>query len=129
MQDRDWGFDGGVRLKWKNEIADVNATVLTDISGTSKGQEVSFGLSKTLFDGFLTPRIGTTWSSENVVDYYYGVKTSEVTVGRVAYSPNSTMYYAAGLTVAYPLGDKWALILFAMTRNCHPRDLLSGIHF
>lgn len=110
MQDRDWGIDGGLRLTLKNEIVDVSATVLTDLSDTSTGQEVSLGLSKKLFEGFLTPKIGATWSSENVVDYYYGVKASEATAGRAAYSPNSTVNYNVGLTVAYPLGDKWAII-------------------
>lgn len=110
MQDRDWGVDGGLRLTWKNEIVDVSATVLTDLSDKSTGQEVSLSLSKTLLEGFLTPKIGATWSSENVVDYYYGVKASEVAANRAAYSPDSTINYNVGLTVAYPMGDKWALI-------------------
>lgn len=110
MQDRDWGIDGGVRVMLKNEVVDVSATVLIDLSDTSTGQEVSLGLSKTLFAGFLTPKVAATWSSENVVDYYYGVKASEAAAGRAAYSPNSTVNYNVGLTVAYPIGDKWALI-------------------
>ncbi len=110
MEDRDWGFDGGARLKWENEIVDVTAMGLADISGTYEGQELSLVLSKKLFEGFFTPRVGTKWLSEDNVDYYYGVKNSEARVGRSAYAPDSTMTYTAGATFAYPLGDKWAAI-------------------
>jgi len=110
MEDREWGFDGGLRLKWKTELVDVTATGLTDLSGTYEGQEASVILSKELFKGFLTPSLGAVWSSEDAVDYYYGVRASEARAGRPAYAGEDTFNYLAGLTVAVPLGEKWAMV-------------------
>ncbi len=110
MQDRDWAFDGGIGLKWKTQILDVSLKVLSDISGTYEGQEVSLVLSKKFLEGFLTPKLGTKWLSEENVDYYYGVKSSEQRAGRSAYAPDSAMTWTTGVTIAYPLGDNWAAV-------------------
>ena len=110
MEDRDWAFDGGLRMKWENDLVDVHMDAVTDLSGKHEGQELRLGLSKQLFDGFLTPRATVGWKSEQLVDYYYGVRPGEARAGRAEYEPDAAMEYTAGLTIGVPLGDVWALV-------------------
>jgi len=109
MQDRDWAFDAGVRLSWKNRIIDMCLEAVADISGAYEGQEVRFGVSKRLFDGFLTPKAAVKWQSDDLVDYYYGVRPNEARAGRPEYSADTCLEYVAGITMGVPLGDAWAL--------------------
>jgi len=110
MEDRDWAFDGGLRLSWPSELFDVNLEAVADLSGRHKGQELRAIFSKTLLEGFLTPKVGIKWQSQDLLDYYYGVKSSEATAGRPEYEPDSGLQYFAGLTLAVPLAEKWALV-------------------
>jgi outer membrane protein len=110
MQDRKASFDGGLRARWKNKFFTFTLTGLTDLLDEHQGQEVDLSLSKELWGRFLTPHIGVRWFSKDLVDYYYGVKSSEVTATRPAYEPDDTLNYVAGLTIAIPLGERWALI-------------------
>jgi MipA family protein len=109
MQDRDWAFDGGLRISWKNEIINMILEGVTDLSGTHEGQELRLTIDKELFDGFLTPKAGIKWQSDDLADYYYGVKLNEVRTGRVAYTADDDLEYMAGITIGLPLGEKWAL--------------------
>lgn len=110
MDDRDWGFDLGLRMEWENDYFDLAVDAMADISGTYKGQEVDLTVSKVLFNGFLTPRMGVSWQSKDLVDYYYGVERKEAMPGRNYYTPDADFEYVLGLMVSMPLGDKWALI-------------------
>jgi outer membrane protein len=109
MQDRDMAFDGGLRISWKNEIINTILEGVTDVSGTHEGQELRLTIDKELFEGFLTPKAGIKWQSNDLVDYYYGVKANEVKVGRVEYSADDDLEYMVGVTIGVPLGEKWAL--------------------
>jgi len=108
MQDRDWAFDGGLRISWKNEIINMILEGVTDVSGTHEGQELRVTIEKELFKGFLTPKAGIKWQSDDLVDYYYGVKPNEVRAGRVAYAADDGLEYMIGVTIGVPLGEKWA---------------------
>lgn len=110
MEDRDWAFDAGLRLSWKNELFDMNLEGVTDLSGTHQGQELRMVVSKELFGGFLTPKAGVKWQSEDLVGYYYGVNSNEVRAGRSQYSPDADIGYMAGLTIGIPLGEELVLI-------------------
>lgn len=109
MQDRDWAFDGGLRISWKNEVIDMTLEGVIDLSGTHEGQELRLVFSKELFDGFLKPRAGIKWQSDDLVDYYYGVKPNEVMAGRVEYAADDDLEYMVGVTIGVPLGEKWAM--------------------
>jgi outer membrane scaffolding protein for murein synthesis (MipA/OmpV family) len=59
--------------------------------------------------GRLTPGIGATWESGNLVDYYYGVTPAEALPTRPAYSPGSVVNPSARLDYTRPLSAKWTL--------------------
>ncbi|MFA5117432.1 MAG: MipA/OmpV family protein [Candidatus Omnitrophota bacterium] len=109
MQDRDLAFDGGLRVSWKNEIINMILEGVTDLSDTHQGQELRLTIDKELFDGFLTPKAGIKWLSNDLADYYYGVRPNEVSAGRHEYSAESDLEYMAGVTIGLPLGKKWAM--------------------
>jgi outer membrane protein len=108
MQDRDMAFDGGLRISWKNEIIYMILEGVTDLSGTHQGQELRLTIEKELLRGFLTPKAGIKWQSDDLTDYYYGVKPNEVRAGRVAYAADDDLEYMVGVTIGVPLGEKWA---------------------
>lgn len=109
MEDRDWAFDSGVRMSWKNKIVDLAVEAVADVSGTYEGQELRLGVSKRLFEGFLIPKASVRWQSRDLTDYYYGVRQNEARAGRPAYTGHSGLEYMAGITAGLPLGGKWAL--------------------
>ncbi|HOW43476.1 MAG TPA: MipA/OmpV family protein [Candidatus Omnitrophota bacterium] len=109
MQDRDGALDGGLRMIWKNRIVEMILEGVTDVSGAHQGQELRLSVCKELFEGFLTPKASIKWQSDDLADYYYGVRPNEARAGRVEYSADADFEYTAGITVGLPLGKKWAL--------------------
>lgn len=110
MEDREWSFDGGLRVSWENELFELNVTGVTDLFDKHQGQELSAIISKELFQGFLTPRLGVKWLSESLVDYYYGVRGREGTAARPPHEGDSSANFVTGLTAALPLGERWAFV-------------------
>ena len=109
MQDRDWSLDGGLRLTWDAEYFLLNVTALTDVLNEHNGHEVKAVISREFLDGGFTPRLGIKWLSSNIVEYYYGVAGGEATANRPAYEGDATIDMIVGCTLAYPLGEDWAL--------------------
>lgn len=110
MEERDWAFDAGVRVKWLTDDVNVNVEAVGDVSGTHEGGELRLMLSKPFLEGLLVPRGGVQWQSGSLNDYYYGVRESEVTGNRAAYEAESDLEYVVGLTINVPIGEKWAVV-------------------
>ena len=115
MGDRKYSLDGGVQLKLNLPSLDsfyIKTSVVADLLSENEGQEVSFSLCKDYkHDYFLiTPSIGVKWQSENMVDYYYGVKTTEVRTGRNAYFPNAATNYFLNLNLNLGLSEDWIMV-------------------
>jgi outer membrane protein len=53
--------------------------------------------------------VGFSWLSNDLADYYYGVRSDETKVGRPAYSAGSGVNWFAGLGTDYKLDEKWSL--------------------
>ncbi len=110
MEDRDWSLDGGLKMSWNNEWFLLNITGVTDLLSRHNGHELKAVVSKELFKGGLTPKLGIKWLSDNVVEYYYGVSGTEHRAERPAYEGGSSINVIAGFTLALPLGEDWAAI-------------------
>ncbi|MCM8800605.1 MAG: MipA/OmpV family protein [Candidatus Omnitrophica bacterium] len=110
MQDRKSTLEAGLRVKWNSNPFTFTITGLTDLLDKHEGQQISVFILKEFFERFLTLHIGISWFSDNLVNYYYGVKDSEVTSQRSVYQPDDTVNYITGLTFAVPLGRHWTLI-------------------
>lgn len=104
MSDRKSSFWAGARVDWQTGLADVSLEWLHDISGHSKGQSVSLGLERTWQINehvMLTPRAVATWQDSNYVDYYFGVRESEVLANRDFYEGKSGVNIELGLRGVY----------------------------
>jgi outer membrane protein len=104
MDERKGGFWAGVKATWHNDIAQLSAEWTADASGHSKGNRFALTLEKTWRLGqrvMLTPRLGAIWLDKKAVDYYFGVRSHEVTVTRPAYLGQSTTNAEVGLRGAY----------------------------
>ncbi|BBN80646.1 structural protein MipA [Pseudoalteromonas sp. A25] len=106
MDNRSIGFDLGASVNFYDaEIGFLSVEWLTDVAGKSEGDEVSAiwaypieGKSVTI-----TPSVFWRWQSEDLVNYYYGVKAKEVTATRAAYTPDAASTFGAALSLDYKL--------------------------
>lgn len=116
MSDRDMTIDAGLEIAYKLNFATFNASFVTDMLSEHDGYEIELGLSKRFGRAFgveqlsIIPKIGVSFLSDNLVDYYYGVRASEATASRAAYSVDSSINYNAGFNLSYALDDKWDFI-------------------
>jgi outer membrane protein len=103
----------GGRLGLQTGWASLSADWSGDVSSHSKGQKLRLGAEHrfALGEFGLTPRVTATWLDSKYVDYYYGVKASEVRADRAAYTAGSTVNTGLGLRVDYRLAPQQ--ILFA----------------
>ncbi|WP_225923568.1 MipA/OmpV family protein [Pseudomonas marvdashtae] len=114
MSDRDGGFWAGAKVKWLNEVADVSAEWLADVSGNSKGQRFALGLERSWTFGehiMLTPRLAALWQDDKYVDYYFGVRESEARADRAAYDAKSGINTEFGVRGNYMFDDHHSVFL------------------
>lgn len=112
LEDRDNGLDAGLRGTWGGRAGELEVELLSDVSGTSGGQEVSvqYGYPIVLWEGILTPGVGAKWLSEDTANYYYGTLDEEVARGVVEYRPGSVTIPSITLSYFKPIGEKWSLM-------------------
>jgi len=91
-----------VRMKPINLTAFAAQDVTGRTTGAIAGAKVGTGLplSNKLV---LVPSIGATYWDSDVTDYYFGVKDSEATSTRAAYSPSGTWVYTGSVSAMYEL--------------------------
>ena len=109
MDDRSGSFDGGIRCRWNSCLVSLELTVSSDLLNRHQGQEIGFLVSREFYRGFLKPRLGVNWLSEDTVDYYYGVKGGEAKAGRPAYEGGPAVNWTAGLQMSLPVKGAWIL--------------------
>ncbi|PTT79593.1 hypothetical protein DBR42_21105 [Pelomonas sp. HMWF004] len=101
----------GGRLGLRTDWASLSADWSGDASSHSKGQKLRLGAERrfALGEFGLTPRVTATWLDSKFVDYYYGVKASEMRADRAAYAAGSTVNTELGLRVDYGLAPQHML--------------------
>ncbi|MBV1911010.1 MAG: MipA/OmpV family protein [Kangiellaceae bacterium] len=92
MEDREDAFELGLALNYRSNWGGVSLRVLADASSKHEGYEASVAYAKPYFiEAFVVePYVGLTHSSEDFVDYYYGVNSDEVLDFRPEYIGKST---------------------------------------
>jgi len=111
MDKRDISIDVGGSASLVGSWGVASLTAITDASDNHNGQEVSLAYSAPFFgrEWLLKPTLGVRWQSDDLVDYYYGVRSSEARPNRPAYQGKSAFSSFAGVEVAYMLTPHWAL--------------------
>lgn len=112
MDDRDHTIDYGLGLKYDmKEWGQIGIEWLADLMDNHNGQEIEVRYSYDWRQDqlTLTPFVGFSWLSDNIIDYYYGVRPGEVRAGRAAYEGRDTINWFTGLTVRYTIDQRWSL--------------------
>lgn len=103
MAERKGSIWAGAAVIWKTDLANISGEVLADAMGKSKGMRAKMLIDRRFAAaqfGF-TPRLAAEWVDDKYVDYYYGVRPSEVQAGRSLYEGKSTTNLQVGLRMDY----------------------------
>lgn len=109
--------DGAVELAvdWSTKVAsmDITTTLSGDVSGKHEGYEakVKAGKSYDTQVGRLIPAVTVAYQSKDLVDYYYGVSSTESAAsGYAEYEGDGAIVSRAELTHVFPFGDHWQTV-------------------
>lgn len=112
MADRDFAIDAGPSVRWTTPIGVLNLDYGFDITGKSEGRVAQLQFIRPLITerGFrLNGLVGATWQNAAMNDYYWGVRASEATGSRPAYSAAAGTSVSIGLSGLYAAGPGGAL--------------------
>ncbi len=115
MSDRDPTVDAGVHAgyRWENGFG-VRGVWVADITDEHEGYEMRGEVSYVTRRGnwTLQPSASVVYQSEDLVDYYYGVRLSEATSFRPAYDADDEVNYRLqGVAMWNPGGSNWQIIV------------------
>jgi outer membrane protein len=120
MTDRDFSVFVGPLLRWQTDYGTFNLQWTADASGNSRGQQFQAQYIKSLVRSpqlRLNGLVGATWNSEKFNDYYFGVRSNEVTATRPLYRAGAGVEWQAGLNGMVPvMGDHSLLFGAFVTR-------------
>jgi outer membrane protein len=111
MDDRRFSFDGGVAGTWRNEnFGQLELSLATDVMGRHHGQEVEFSYTALFKAGGWTfvPALAAKWQSEELVDYYWGVRADEALPVRPEYHAGAAVVPELSLLATRRFGA-WTL--------------------
>lgn len=98
-------------LHWTHfaPYVDITGTVSMDVSDAHDGYEAKLMLSKRIETalGSLIPAAAIQYQSDDLVDYYYGVRTSEASSSFSAYKGKASTNANVSMTHVYPMTDQW----------------------
>ena len=99
--------NAGFGVDYHYEYGGINFEVMKDVSSRHKGVSASLAFSATVPLGkwVLIPEIGSSWFSNDISQYYYGVQQNEVLSDRAFYKPDSGFNYNTGLTLIRPITE------------------------
>lgn len=111
VPDRNLAVDGGLEMIYADDWGDIQLQVLGDLTNTHKGFEVwaSYAFPWQSGDWNIVPSVGLNWKNSHLLDYYYGIRDSEVEVNRPAYKADSGFNSFARLSIAYHINDSWGV--------------------
>ncbi|MDQ2139881.1 MipA/OmpV family protein [Alcaligenaceae bacterium B3P038] len=103
MDKRKSSLWAGGAVTWKTDLANLSGEVLGDAMGNSKGMRAKLQIDRRFAAGKfgLTPRLAAEWVDDKYVNYYYGVRQSEVRDGRPFYEGKATTNLQFGLRMDY----------------------------
>ena len=110
MSDRDAsiGVGGLARIQVGN--LGLHLVAVTDVADESDGTQVTTRLDYRIKQGgfSLVPYMSVVWQDDDYNDYYYGVRSSEATSVRPAYSADDDFSYRFGVNLSYRKdGSPW----------------------
>lgn len=112
LEERDATLDAGVSLTTRQDWGIASLKLMADALSVHEGYEVSASYQYPLqFERWtVVPVITAAWSSDNLVEYYYGVRTNEARLDRPAYAGGATVNTSMAINVSYEVAQNWEVI-------------------
>lgn len=113
MAERDSSIDLGLIVDYQIGNGFISGSFMHDVSGAHEGFVADLNYSHSFELGghaLFIPTIGVSYLSEDYVDYYYGVRSSEATASRAAYKGDATFNTHVGYDLVFPLTENWELV-------------------
>ena len=109
---RDSGVDLGLSWRYRQPWGTLQAELLHDVGGFSKGSEFRLGYTYDWRSGrlMLRPSLGLALRDGRLNNYYYGVRPGEAAPGRAAHAPGAGLNTSLGLFGSYDLTERWRLL-------------------
>lgn len=114
MEDRDGAFELGARAEMYTDLGTLSLTALGDASSTHDGYEVSLGWEthyQLSAQWMLSPGVQLSYQSKDLSNYYFGVRNSEATAERAAYTADSGAILSLGVDAMYLIDEQQSLML------------------
>ena len=108
MEDRESAFELGLGWQGSTTWGQWIIEGLSDATGTHQGFEISatYSYPQRIGRWLVEPAIGLQYQSAELVDYYHGVRASEVQDGRPAYSGDQAVNQFASLMAGYTVSAR-----------------------
>ncbi len=112
MEDRENSWEAGFAIGGENDLGFAELSLFHDLLGNSNGTKLRLELGKVLKSGrwTLVPSVLAIGLSGSFNDYYYGVRDSEATPTRPAYSAGSGIDLAAQTYLMYDITPRWHIL-------------------
>ena len=112
MDKRSDSFDIGINIQSAKSWGMLELAVSGDVSSIYDGYEVKASYSYPWIKGrwLLKPALGVSYLDQQLVGYYYGVKNSEQTITRPAYSGEAAINSFVEISIFYQLSAKWTAV-------------------
>ena len=111
---RSTSLDGGIEVYYSHKYGESRFRALGDISQTHGGYILAFDYAYPIFRNRWTiwPAYGISWLSEDVTDYYFGIKANEATINRPIYKPHSSFTHKLNVYLSYQYTPKISFIAY-----------------
>lgn len=112
LPERDFAVNSGIEFLYISRWGDLQAQLLTDVSGTHRGESAWLAYSYPWItpDSEFSLTLGMEWKSRDLVDYYYGVTRDEAIDGRPAYTGRAEINSVIRFSASHALSKRWRLV-------------------
>jgi len=106
MEERSGSLDLGFSIGYDSDYGNLSFEYVTDVTSEHEGNEMSLSYSLPYrFDTYeITPFIKANRMSDDLVDYYYGVRANEVTQSRAFYQADASTNFEVGVNSRWQMG-------------------------
>jgi MipA family protein len=113
MAEREGTFYGGVNVRTEGDWGRFSTKLLKDIGNTHDGYRAAaeYRYPMPLVGGLFTPWLEVEYYGKDMMNYYYGVTTSEATAARTAYQPGASIHFDIGMDYQYQWGQHHSVLL------------------
>ena len=105
MDEREDSIDVGLGFNYERNQWKLELSALGDALGRSNGKSISAKIGRAFSHGpiFMEPHFSITQLDSKYVDYYYGVKATEVQINRPEYNGSASRVYDLGFSISTPI--------------------------